>query len=213
MANVKNNASSQETQRRLLEAAGPVFAEKGFHHATIKEITRAAGASVASVNYHFRDKAELYAAVLRRIEQDKRGTLPPEEILVGTPEEQLRAFLGHFVTRILRRGQPLWERLLLAREFAEPTASGESMFENIARPLHRRLAKIVAEFTGRPEDSREVAFAVVSIIAQCIFHLQHQSMLTDCLQALSAPPTAEEVAARVCEFSLGGLRGLVVDRT
>ena len=59
MANVKNNAAAQETRRRLLAAAGEVFAEAGFHAATVKVITDRAGASVAAVNYHFRDKAEL----------------------------------------------------------------------------------------------------------------------------------------------------------
>lgn len=208
MANIKNNASSQETQRRLLEAAGKVFAEKGFHSATIKEITKAAGASLASVNYHFRDKAELYAAVMRRIEQDKIQLLPPDELLVGTPEEQFRAYLHHFVTAILRRGQPLWERLLMAREFAEPSPSRESMFETCARPLHRRLAVIVAQLTGRDADCREVALAVVSIIAQCIYHLQHQSVLLECLPSLRPTPKPEEIADQIVAFSLAGLAGL-----
>ena len=30
MANVKNNAAAQDTKRRLIEAAGQVFAEVGF---------------------------------------------------------------------------------------------------------------------------------------------------------------------------------------
>ena len=65
MPNVKNNASSLETQAKLVEAAGKVFAERGLHAATLKEITDLAGANQASINYHFRDKYELYGAVIR----------------------------------------------------------------------------------------------------------------------------------------------------
>jgi len=54
---------TQEKRRRLLEAAGEVFAEHGFKGATIQEISQRASANIASVNYHFRDKETLYHEV------------------------------------------------------------------------------------------------------------------------------------------------------
>ena len=66
MANIKNNASAQETKRKLVEAAGEVFAEQGFERATIKDITERAGVSVASVNYHFGSKDALLFEIFKR---------------------------------------------------------------------------------------------------------------------------------------------------
>ncbi|HYC55587.1 MAG TPA: helix-turn-helix domain-containing protein, partial [Candidatus Binatia bacterium] len=103
MANVKNNLSAQETRRRLLEAAGVVFAEHGFHSATIKEITDRAGAALASVNYHFRDKGELYAEVMRRIQIDSAQILPPEDGLRGNAVTRLRQFIRYVVLQMIRR--------------------------------------------------------------------------------------------------------------
>ena len=52
------------TRERLINAAGEVFAEQGFHATTIRDICTKADANVAAVNYHFRDKMGLYVAVL-----------------------------------------------------------------------------------------------------------------------------------------------------
>ena len=47
----------EATQLKLLEAAGRVFAEKGFQKATVREIVKAAGLrNIAAVNYYFGDK-------------------------------------------------------------------------------------------------------------------------------------------------------------
>ena len=57
--------TEQETRNRLLNAAGEVFAEKGFKSATVRAICDRAGANIAAVNYHFGDKEHLYSEVLR----------------------------------------------------------------------------------------------------------------------------------------------------
>jgi AcrR family transcriptional regulator len=51
---------------RLLEAALRIFAEKGVHAASVREITEAAGANIAAVNYYFGSKSALVAATLER---------------------------------------------------------------------------------------------------------------------------------------------------
>src|SRR5260370_18652295 len=57
--------TEQSSRRRLLEAAGHVFAEKGFDRATGKEICERAGTNTAAVNYYFGGIEGLYAAVVR----------------------------------------------------------------------------------------------------------------------------------------------------
>lgn len=56
----------RDTRSALLRAATFVFADRGFDAATLREVTRAAGANIAAVNYHFRSKDELLRLTLEQ---------------------------------------------------------------------------------------------------------------------------------------------------
>src|SRR5689334_1706625 len=95
------------TRNRLLEAAGEVFSEVGFRDATVREIVgRAGGANIAAVNYHFRDKEGLYAAVLEHFAHEAVKKYPPHGGLSpdASPEEQLHAFVRALLLRVFDKG-------------------------------------------------------------------------------------------------------------
>ena len=54
----------QSTRAAVLEAAGRIFAERGYAETTSKEICELAGANSAAVNYYFGGKNNLYEEVL-----------------------------------------------------------------------------------------------------------------------------------------------------
>ena len=56
-----------DTRTRILDAAERLFAERGFRGTSVRAITDLAGANLAAVGYHFGSKAELLAAVIRRV--------------------------------------------------------------------------------------------------------------------------------------------------
>ena len=56
----------QGTRERILSAAEALFAERGFDTVSLRDITGAADANVAAVNYHFGSKDKLIDAVIER---------------------------------------------------------------------------------------------------------------------------------------------------
>jgi AcrR family transcriptional regulator len=206
MPNVKNNTASQETQRRLLLAAGEVFAEHGFHAATIKQITDRAGASLASVNYHFRDKCELYSAVLRRIAEEKAHLIPPDDELSGSAATRFRQFIRWYCVKAMGQDRPPWEQILLAREMAQPTSALDLLLENVFRPLNTKLSALIAELLNVPVADKSVALAAASVFGQCMYHLRHHHLIGRMHPQLGNHPDVEHIASHIAQFSLAGLR-------
>ena len=70
----------------LVAAATPLFARKGLHGVSVRELARAAGVNLAMVSYHFGGKEGLYAAVveeqfasLRQMAEVARLDISPAE--------------------------------------------------------------------------------------------------------------------------------------
>src|SRR5947207_8694438 len=81
------SARSRDTRQRLLEAAGEVFAERGFRDATVQEICRRADANIAAVHYHFADKEQLYRAIIQYAEECTADS-HPADVAPDTPAEK-----------------------------------------------------------------------------------------------------------------------------
>jgi AcrR family transcriptional regulator len=57
----------QARRNQILDAAAAVFAEKGFHRATTKEIARTAGVSEGTIYNYFGSKADLLIGIMARL--------------------------------------------------------------------------------------------------------------------------------------------------
>jgi AcrR family transcriptional regulator len=63
MASRRQRLTAEERREAIVRAVIPVFAEKGFHAATTKELAQAADVSEALLYRHFPSKQKLFAAI------------------------------------------------------------------------------------------------------------------------------------------------------
>lgn len=201
-------ASATETRTRLLEAAGEVFAARGFRDATVREICRRARANIAGVNYHFGGKARLYSALLRSIDDEATARNP--YIATGpdaeTPEGRLRWFVRQFLGRVFDTGRPAWHERLMAREMIEPTRALDDLVERNIRPRSRVLRSIVGDILGPDAGDALVQRCAASIVGQCLFYWHCKPIIARLMPDLGFDPAnIERLADHVARFSLGGL--------
>lgn len=159
------------------------------------------------MNYHFQDKAELYAAVLRRLAEDGASIIPPDSVLVGSAEERLVGFVRYLCNAMGGRKKPTWEKVLMAREMAEPTAALTPVFEQVLRPLSGKLSSLIAELLGRPPTDQSVGLATASIIGQCVYYIRFQNVFGRMHPQLGDHPKIDLLARYIADFSLAGIRG------
>ncbi len=200
-------ARAAETRRRLLEAAGEVFAEEGFRGATIQEISRRAAANLAAVHYHFGDKEKLYAAVIKYADQCAVEQHPPPPQGLSA-DRRLRAYIGSFLSSLFDRGRPAWHAKLMAREMIDPTAALDRLVHEKIRANHEQLAVIVRDLIGERALPGAIRASVFSIIGQCVFYRNSAPVLTRLYPELELQTEIESIADHVTRFSLAGIRGL-----
>lgn len=197
------------THEKLLLAAGEIFAQRGFKHATVREICEQADANVAAVSYHFGDKAGLYAAVLEYAYTLASERTPVEAFFANahTPETRLRALVELMFTRIVDDGRPSWHGVLMAREMVEPTPALDRIVAQAIAPMWERVRAIVREFLGELATEDDIDMCGNSVIGQ-ILHYKHARPVITRIQSRSVY-SREQVHAwtrHVAAFSSAGLR-------
>ena len=62
---------SRRTRRLLPDAGRALFADQGYAHVTTKEILQRTGLTRGALSYHFRNKADFFAAVFADMRADR----------------------------------------------------------------------------------------------------------------------------------------------
>jgi AcrR family transcriptional regulator len=162
--------TSDDTRAKLLNAAGALFADKGFESVTVRQICAQANANVAAVNYHFGDKRGLYnEVVLSIVKFAQDASAGPYR---GKAEAQLREFVSRYLRGMLGEGRPAWVTRLMQREMMNPTPALKHIVESVVVPTEKRLREIIAAILRKDPGDECVRLCAHSVIGQCL-HYKH----------------------------------------
>jgi AcrR family transcriptional regulator len=195
-----------DPRSRLLEAAGQVFADKGFEGATIREICKRANLNIAAVNYYFRDKERLYIDTVKQAAcghpEAQQQAWPPNT----PPAEKLRQFIRTMVANLMDSNKPAWHARMLMHELAEPTSACAELVRDYIAPKAAVLVEILREILP-PDTPRWKGYMTgFSIVSQCLYYVQNKPIARLLVgEEDFAYFDQDRIAEHITQFSLAAL--------
>jgi len=162
----------QEVEKRLLEVATRVFADKGYSGASVQEIVRRAGVTKPVLYYYFGSKAGIFRAIL-----DEAAYML--ELLLEEVGNEPGSAVDRFLFLYTRTYQNAAEspdviRLIHNLLFAPPEGVPPYDYASFPSRMLEAIKEIYAEGVARgefvEEDPGEVAMLVLSIMDFCFHH-------------------------------------------
>jgi TetR/AcrR family transcriptional regulator len=145
--------ADNDAKLRLLQAALPLFATKGYKAVSIKEISEAAGVNGALINYYFQSKDGLYAAVMESQFQKFQGLMLETDWADLEPMERISQFILNF-TR-LHRANPYIRRLMTS-EINHPSPCFERFAQKHLTKFSAILTRAIEEGIAKGQFRRDL---------------------------------------------------------
>ncbi len=204
--------SDKPVQERLLDAAEQLFCERGFGDTSVRDLAAAAGCNIASVNYYFGGKENLYVAVwrrhLHRMREVRLASI--EQVMAqqaGEPslEDLLNSYANAFVEPLV--GAQAGRRFikLMAREMVDQHLPQNIFLEEMIMPVMIALQQALVRICpGLDEASARLA--ILSVVGQLVQTVTAETMLEQSDRPELPKLELAEVVKHIVKFSAAGIR-------
>jgi len=208
---LNNLKASKQTRERLLEKAEILFAQRGYHAVSVREITAAARCNMASVNYHFNNKKNLYLEVFRS------RWVPREQLMYEvfeksvdcleepTPELVIQALVRAYLEGPLSEEEFKRHRQLIVRELNNPTEAFEIAADLTLRPLFKKLYGLLEFFAPEGAEEDNLSFDILSIFGIILYFNYSRPMVTRITGKTYDADFKARLIEQLVRFSLYGL--------
>jgi TetR/AcrR family transcriptional regulator len=180
---------AERTRAAVLEAAEALFSERGFDATRLEDIAERVGIRRASIVYYFKDKRELYDAVLASVFGDLHAALA-ESLRRDQPlVQRIEAAVSSWVDFVGQR--PTVARILL-REVADATSERRSALLSHTQPFIDLIRKEIFERPGfheAPLAEVDPVHVASTVAGATVFLVAAMPIL---LPDLSLDPTSQE---------------------
>lgn len=183
--NIEFKKSPEDTATRVLDAAEVLFAEKGFSGTSARDITSSAGCNVASINYYFNGKDNLYMQVCKRrlnaLRDFRINSI--EDFMASRPEVitlegLLLNFSSAFLAPLIEDNTGLNVMKLVVREMLYPQLPANMVFDELILPMTTVLQQAIVKVCSGL-NQQQALWSIFSLVGQ-LFHTMHiQSMLSN----------------------------------
>lgn len=167
-----NKAIYSGGEQAILEAAEALFAEKGFDAVSMSAIARLANTSKPNIYHHFKNKNDLYLAVMKAAVQRSSVLLDSLEDAPGTFRQHLSDFSAGQLNNILAHNRST--QLILRETLSGGTKNGQEIARHVVGEVFTRLVAMVHQGQQENEfrDDIDPALAAFMVVAANMFFFQ-----------------------------------------
>ncbi len=176
-----------DTRKKLIIAAGKLFAEKGYEGVSTRMIAEEAQVNLGGIHYHFGSKEKLYVELFRfalkmgdddlRSAQDLKTKHPEWN---ESPESQAEIIL-ELIKKMYQKvaySEYSWKLPLFVRESFQPSPANATLVEEVFRPMVSEILEFSRELAfGLPEE--EMAFFAFFPASQTMFYLMRMKSIRE----------------------------------
>lgn len=211
--NALDGRAPELTRERLLDEAEILFAQKGYHAVSVREITQAADCNLAAVNYHFGSKHNLYLEVFRSrwlpraerlyrrvVRAISKGDAASPAVVV---EALARAFLEGFQSD----GERSRHLQLISRELAQPSEAFRLVAGQAFRPLFEILVNSLRSGLSNYLSDEQLALNVFGVFAIVLYFNFARPMITSFTGCIYDDAFKSRLVDHIVRFALRGLDG------
>ena len=206
----------QNTRDRIMHAAGPIFADKGFEGATVREICLAANVNVASINYHFGDKQKLYHETVLYAHSCRHDSVQKPAHPSSDPTVRLQNLIEQILFSMVVNENGPWQVRLLTNEIQHPTDTCRQLVREHFRPFLVELSQAIVDVAEKPVPTDVLSTLAMSIIGQCMIYrfAPETHAMTFCPESeIDSAKKPEQIdlaklASIITKFSIAGIRAV-----
>lgn len=193
-----------DARMHLLQTALTLFAQKGFHATSIRELCQTAQVNLSSIKYYFGDKAGLYREVLLwAFSQmaESFGQLDQESLSL---DQALLQVVQPLLQPADQPEQPL--DMLLMRlylfEMIQPSSMLPDILLQTVAPVHQAFCRVLARHCGAHEIDagiHQLAFAIGAMAHD--YCMSRDWMQTLAPSVFAAPDANAQIAQRLLGYA------------
>lgn len=167
-----NKVNYLSGEQAILTAAETLFAESGFDAVPMSAIARLAKTSKPNIYHHFKNKDELYLAVMKAAVRRSSALLDSLEEAPGTHSQHLADFSAGQLQNILANSRST--QLVLREALSAGSQRGQDIAKHVVGGIFTRLVAMVrsAQQNNEFRANLDPALAAFMIVAANLFYFQ-----------------------------------------
>ena len=152
-------------EQGILEAAEILFADKGFDAVSMSAIAKLANTSKPNIYHHFKNKNELYLAIIKTAVQRATDLLDALEDAPGTFKQRLAGFSAGQLDNVIEHNRST--QLILREALSGNSERGRDIANYMVKAVFNRLVAMIQQGQQNGEfrsdiDPRLAAFLIES---------------------------------------------------